>query len=211
MSLRDLQEKFLNGLLRGTTPDDFKPGHHYEVYKNAYLLRLKDSLEEDFPKTLSEVENADDVLKSYIQSHPSSSWTLAEYAQHFPEFIKSRFAHTLYVTAAREWAEWVAYNIGQHSDASMTPPAEHVALHLNPSLQMVEDHESFHVIYYFNHGLREETFPLRWKELLDESLKLRPLDSILPELDADEAEVVTVVEKMSRLGIILGFREGKCS
>lgn len=211
MSLRDLQEKFLKGLTDGSTPDEFKPGHHYKVYKNAYIIRLKDSLEEDFPKTLSEIDHADDVLKAYIQSHPSSSWTLAEYAEHFPAFIKSQFGHDLFVTASREWAEWVAHNIGHHVDASVTPPVEHAALHLNPSLQLIEDGEWFHVIYYFNQGLREETFELKWKKLLDESMKLRSLDDILPELQVEETEVVTVVEKMSRLGIILGFREGKCS
>lgn len=208
MSLRDFQERFLKGLLHGETPEDFKAGHHFKVYKNAYVIRLKDSLEEDFPETLAELQDADDVLKSYIHAHPSNSWTLAEYAQHFPEFIKKKYGHALYVTASREWAEWIAHNIGQHEDSSVTPPAERAALHVNPSLQMIEDGEVFHAIYYFNQGLREETFDLKWKKLLDQSMKLRPLDNILPELSVEETEVVAVVEKMSRLGIILGFREG---
>lgn len=210
MKLREMQEKFLQGLTTENIPADFKSGHHFKVYKNAYAIRLKESLEEDFPETLSQIENADDVLNSYIKAHPSSSWTLAEFAQHFPEFIRGQFGHELFISASKEWLEWVAFSIGSSTEATVTPPTENVAIHLNPSLQMLEDQDTLFLIYYWNKELQEERIHSKWKPLIEDSLKLKSLDSILAGLNLEESEVVSMVEKLSRLGIILGFREGTC-
>lgn len=208
-SLRQFQERFLKSLLNEDTPTDFKPGHHFKVYQNAYWSRLEESLEEDFPETLAMLTKPDEVIRSYIREYPSSSWTLSELALNFPEFIKKKFTWEHYISASREWAQWLAFNIGCEVDSTLAPPLEKVALHLNPSLQIIQDNEVIHLIYYWNYALHEEVFPTKWKQFLIDSQNLCPLDYILQELKLEETEVISTIETMSRLGIILGFCEGK--
>lgn len=59
------------------------------IYRGMFPIRMVESLQIDFPGVAYSVgaEAFEELVMSYVQEHPSSSWTLNHLGLHFPAFI----------------------------------------------------------------------------------------------------------------------------
>lgn len=84
-SLHDLQKAFFESLVSNQSSD---VQGHFHVYQNAYRLRLRETIEQDFTQSLKLIspETRDQLFKSFFQSTFSESYTLnalgAQWLQH---------------------------------------------------------------------------------------------------------------------------------
>ena len=65
------------------------PAERVGIYHGMYLGRMVEALETDYP-ALHRLLGADgfaDLVRDYVQAHPSRSYTLNRLGDHFPEFI----------------------------------------------------------------------------------------------------------------------------
>jgi hypothetical protein len=91
------------------------------VYHGMYLARMREALESDYPGLVRFLGPAawEDLVRSYVQAHPSRSYTLNVLGRDLPEFVASArvrrpaFCRDL---ARLEWAVTEAF------DAPETPP-----------------------------------------------------------------------------------------
>ncbi|RYZ69428.1 MAG: DUF2063 domain-containing protein, partial [Proteobacteria bacterium] len=63
-----------------------------EVYSDAWFMRIEESLAEDFPKFRETVDDEewDQLVRSYLKAHPSSSYTLARTGDKLPAFLSQK-------------------------------------------------------------------------------------------------------------------------
>lgn len=61
-----------------------------QIYSSAYLARLVECLREEYPAMVHLLgrETFDSFAVAYIQSHPSTSYTLSNLSQSFPSFLR---------------------------------------------------------------------------------------------------------------------------
>jgi Putative DNA-binding domain len=66
-----------------------------EVYANAYYARLLECLRDEFPALLHAIgeEVFDGLAFGYLQSYPSTSYTLANLSSHFVQFLEETRPH----------------------------------------------------------------------------------------------------------------------
>lgn len=203
--LSELQRDFLSGILTESTPDNLGPHSRFGVYSRAYRIRLRDSLEEDFPETLAGIPHFESLLNKYIEEHPSSFWTVGEFAKYFPAFIRRTFPGEpeLAFLAELEWARWVAASIG---DPFISPPVTSnaaIRILVNPSLQIVQS-ESENVLVYFAGGkLREERVSLEDVLFIKESLSGKDIS----DFTLSEDLLIKYFTYWSTAGVIIGFKE----
>jgi len=81
-----------------------KPKKRFAVYQNAYEIRLTESLKEDFPECQKQLgeERFSNLLRHYVQTNPSSYWSLAQLSEDFYQHI-SRLHPELRELAHFEW------------------------------------------------------------------------------------------------------------
>lgn len=111
MSLLELQRSFRSALL--DKPSDIRERLAGEreigigVYKNAYRMRLRDSLRETYEKTWAWLGDArfDASVNRYIDTHRPRSWTLADYGEGFDEILAAEFADAQEAVELA-WLEW---------------------------------------------------------------------------------------------------------
>jgi hypothetical protein len=93
MTLLELQRDFRSHILRGDTaiehavPAGSRRG--LRVYHHAYRATLVDCLRDTYEKTAAWLgdETFDEAAGAYVEWHPPSSWTLADYGRRFPEAL----------------------------------------------------------------------------------------------------------------------------
>jgi hypothetical protein len=92
------------------------PAERLAIYHGMYLLRMEEALASDYPalKHFLGDEAFFDLVRDYVQVHPSKSFSLNPLGQHFPGFVKSTtglkrpdFCHEL---ARLEWAVAQAFD-----------------------------------------------------------------------------------------------------
>jgi hypothetical protein len=97
------------------------PAERLAIYHGMYLIRMEEALASDYPalKHFLGDEGFFDLVRDYVQVHPSRSFSLNPLGQHFPEFVKTApglkrpdFCHEL---ARLEWA------VAQAFDGPETP------------------------------------------------------------------------------------------
>jgi hypothetical protein len=94
------------------------------VYRNAYRIRLVESMEEDFPEVLqilgqSEFEK---LTFAYLDRYPSRYWTLARVGENFARFIRSStWVEQFPYLADLAKFEWLHIEC---SRALLSPPAD---------------------------------------------------------------------------------------
>lgn len=96
-----------------------------KIYQEAYHIRLKESLMEDFTRVEEKVghEEFKKIIHEFISSHPSVYITLAEYSQNFPFFLKN-ISGELYELAQIDWIEIMAYYTQEISKEKLLTPTE---------------------------------------------------------------------------------------
>lgn len=98
------RDKFDLDLIRGQS--DTQKAKRLAIYQTGYRIRLVNSLLEDFSDLKSEI--SEDRLKKYIleyiQQYPSTTWTIAEVGQTFPDFLAEK-SNQLSLLAKIAWAK----------------------------------------------------------------------------------------------------------
>ncbi len=88
--------------------DDSERKTRIRVYSDAYFLRLRDILREDFPRVAALLgpEQFDEVVKGYIQVFPSRWWSVRHLGGFLAEFLRHRkdSPECLADLAELEWA-----------------------------------------------------------------------------------------------------------
>ncbi len=112
LALADLQQRFkdvvknkIDGLDEVLTPrDEYKTRLH--IYQYAFSARLQESLDEDFEQVRAQLGEKlfSELTEKYISVQPSLSWTVAEFSEAFPGFLKTHVAEKyIYDLAEFEW------------------------------------------------------------------------------------------------------------
>ncbi len=92
------------------------PAERVAIYHGMYLLRMEEALGTDYPalKHFLGDEGFFDLVRDYVQVHPSRNYSLNPLGRHLPEFVKSAtglkrpdFCHEL---ARLEWAVALAFD-----------------------------------------------------------------------------------------------------
>lgn len=67
------------------------PAERVEVYQRMYLLRMEEALETDYPalQHFLGAERFRDLVRDYVQSFPSRSYSLNRLGDHLPEFVRT--------------------------------------------------------------------------------------------------------------------------
>ncbi len=82
--------------LRGTSVDQvilpsraLGPAARVAIYQGMYLLRMEEALQSDYPalKHLLGAERFSALVRDYVESHPSVSYTLNRLGDRLPEFV----------------------------------------------------------------------------------------------------------------------------
>jgi hypothetical protein len=83
------------------------------VYQEAYEVRLKESLRDDFGRVRAQLsfEQFEGLISSFISAHPSTSRNLAEYSEGFVDFVRKN-ASSLFLEALKDWMEIASENAG---------------------------------------------------------------------------------------------------
>jgi hypothetical protein len=201
--LLELQKEFLAGLETGSEPQSLRAGSRFHVYSRAYKIRLKESIEEDFPETLSQMPEKEKVLDKFIRSHRSSFWTLAEYSKKFPEFCSQFYPRDskLIYTAKLEYAKCLASSIG---DPDVPPPMSiegEIVVVLNPSIQVVSEGDRHALVYFAKGDLVEEVVKKEEVIILNSFLAKVPVS----KLDHPESQILSFVTRATSTGLIIGF------
>lgn len=89
---------------------NFTKAKRLAVYQNGYIIRMSESLKEDFPKTLKHIKKEKDFIYEYLKKYPSKYKSLASVSEHFPKFIKEKIKDKKYLSdlAELEWLECLA-------------------------------------------------------------------------------------------------------
>jgi hypothetical protein len=205
VSLSELQREFLSSLSTGKDPSTLDPFSRFSVYSRAYELRIKESLEEDFPETLSNIKNKSAFIDDYMIQYPSSFWTLGEYGKFFPTFVSKSFPddHELGFLASLEWARWVAHSIGAPEIPYAANTEREITIVINPSLQIVQGHERNVFVFFAGDELRETDVSTEDVRLVEESLA----GVLVSHLNISEDGLIKFVTKWSSQGVIIGFKE----
>lgn len=202
-TLSELQHEFLNAIQNDKTPEGIHVGSRFRVYSEAYRIRLIESLEEDFPETLSYIHESEKFLEAYIEKYPSTFWTLGEFGVNFPIFVESIHPH-LAIQARREWARWVARSVGEPIILPPVSTENEIAIAINPSLQIING-ENVEAIYYFKNEIKEIIINLEEEMILKKCLSGKGVS----ELGVSEDILLPLVTRLTAMGIIVGFKEVK--
>ncbi|MGZ3749492.1 MAG: HvfC/BufC family peptide modification chaperone [Pseudobdellovibrionaceae bacterium] len=120
-NLFELQLELQNAIKNKNLPQNLKEALYekppisislrVQIYQEAYTLRLKESLRDDFPRVEEALDGKnlggkdfENLVLEFIQLHPSKFKNLAEYSGDFPEFLKTK-SHLLYELAIKDWLE----------------------------------------------------------------------------------------------------------
>ena len=104
--LSSQQETMQTAILTGTetSPDwirdkpNFPPDKQLQVYINAYRWRLEDNVAEDFAvlKHYLGTDTCDEMIRSYVETTPSTTQDAAYYPAGFPAFLSTTLPHDIF-------------------------------------------------------------------------------------------------------------------
>lgn len=127
------------------------PEKRINVYKNAYLIRAHECLEDDFEFVQFHLgkSNFKNAAIDYALSGPSHSHTLSEFGEHFASFL-NKTSHTkelpfLSDLAHLEWLYVLSYNnselTGEYKKSSINTNLSQMMIH--PSVSIFKSHWDF--------------------------------------------------------------------
>jgi hypothetical protein len=161
IALTDLQQAFQSAILDlQKTPPDFivntggiSCGQRFNVYTEAYRLRLLEALSADYP-ALKDYLGDDDfnsLGRAYINALPSDHYSIRWFGRHLPLFLKESALYNqqpgLTALATFEWALSIAFDAADcvstdhHQLAAIEPSLwPLLRLHFHPSLRRINLH-----------------------------------------------------------------------
>jgi hypothetical protein len=77
-----------------------------KIYQNAYLIRLSESVKDDFSRVEEQIgkEAFVEMIDEFIRKYPSTTQNLAQYSEAFPDFIKINKPE-VFEAAQKDWME----------------------------------------------------------------------------------------------------------
>lgn len=99
------------------------PRDRLHVYRHAYVARLIECLEDDYPAVFHALgrERAEELCREYIEAHPSRSFSLNVFGQSMPAFLRTKGEAFASELAALEWS--VVEAIHAAESVKMAPDA----------------------------------------------------------------------------------------
>lgn len=95
--------------------DNFSKINRLQVYSNAYILRLRDVLAKDFPRTVELIGNErfEPLVEQFLSFYPSADFNIGEVGRHWPMFLDQhetlKSMPYLSALASVEWAVGTTY------------------------------------------------------------------------------------------------------
>lgn len=150
------------GFAKGSADDlilpssTLSPTERIQIYRGMYLLRMQEALEIDYPTLVFYLgqENFCLLVKAYVESYPSQSYTLDHLGRHFAQFLAEHDwkgeGRALSDLARLEWSLCtvaVAHDSPSLSmaDLASVPPEEFMSLRFEP-IKALELHTFGHEI-----------------------------------------------------------------
>ncbi|MGB0671946.1 MAG: putative DNA-binding domain-containing protein, partial [Rhodospirillales bacterium] len=211
--LTDLQHR-LQGFLLGERPASTTgagPKRGLEVYANAYVARLQEALEADFPKTAAFLgeDRFYDLSRAYVKDHPSRHPSIRWVGRSLPDYLAVHEGAAA-ALARFEWALGEAFDAAdaeplKEDRLAEVPPKSWagVVFRLQPSLRLAATTPSaldFWRTDARDRGEEDAVTCLVWRSTFDGEVKFR-------SLDADAAWMVTALRDGVDFG---GLCEGLC-
>ncbi|MBX3227551.1 MAG: putative DNA-binding domain-containing protein [Labilithrix sp.] len=115
-SLRETEEWLVRAIVaREEAPDvearvtasaKQSPRDRLHVYRYAYVARLLECLEDDYPAVFFALgqERAEETCRAYVEAHPSTAFSLNVFGRHMSAFLKTRGEAFAADLAALEWS-----------------------------------------------------------------------------------------------------------
>lgn len=114
------------------TPEYIKQGYGLDpesrlwIYRGMFPMRMVESMQLDYPGVAYALgeETFEEFVLSYVEEHPSSSWTLNHLGLHFPTFIaKSNFRYRTFLHDLATLELNLAQVFDEPEVAALTPEA----------------------------------------------------------------------------------------
>jgi hypothetical protein len=152
---RDSIAPALVRLVRGADDSDRKT--RIRVYSDAYYLRLRDVLREDFPKVTALLgDRFDEVVAGYLETFPSEQPSVRHLGRALAEFLQSRedIPKCLADLAELEWARVEVFDAPDAECATIDelasiPPSTWPSLHFStiPAIQTLRAQYPVHQLW----------------------------------------------------------------
>jgi hypothetical protein len=117
------------------------------VYANAYRARLVEALAADYPALQGNVSQDEftELCHAYIRAYPSTCYSLRDFGQHLPEFLRQGYPEHLSELARFEWALTTSFDAEDAEVASVQAATElsaaawpSVRIRVHPSVSQLE-------------------------------------------------------------------------
>ena len=181
------------------------------IYQDAYRIRMLESLRDDFSRVEEQLDSAefDRLAQAYIFEFPSRYASLAEFSQHFPEFLK-KTSNELFELASIDWIEILSTqargikreNILSVIDIQSGAPCQLV---LNPTLFFFKGTGALTISYrrsdeVFVKVISPSEFVIL--ELLTQSMSVDKFSIVLGDLEKDITQVQSLISSFIQNEII---------
>ena len=211
MDLKQLQQNFKqhifdqdSNIARHIVSDALSGDFRLGIYANAYVSRLIEALESDYPvlRAMTGETAFYDLCRVYIQQHPSTYTSLRWFGKDLPEFLKNTDELFPAEMAGFEWALVDAFNAADQSNVTEGDMAQ-VAPEKWPELRF-EFHPSVRIVQFQWNILpiwqaHKENRVLPAPEKLPESetclLWRQELKTQFRTLESDEAAVLSAAQQ----------------
>lgn len=215
VDLKELQQNFKHHLFNQESPivehivsDELSSEFRLSIYANAYVSRLLETLENDYPvlQTLLGDDPFYELGEVYIRQYPSTYTSLRWFGQHLADFLQEAAPYHktpwLAEMAKFEWALVDAFNasdqqsINEH-DIAQVPPDQW------PNLSFIFHPSVFSVIYQWNilpiwqAHKAGEPLPKPTRLLNSETCLVwrQNLKTLFRTLEADEAQIFSAAQQ----------------
>jgi len=154
MDLKQLQQNFKqhifdqdSNIVRHIVSDALSGDFRLGIYANAYVSRLTEALESDYPVLRAMIGEMAfyDLCRAYIQQHPSIYTSLRWFGKDLPGFLKSSDELFPVEMAGFEWALVDAFNAADQSsvtegDMAQVPPEKwpELKFEFHPSVRSIQ-------------------------------------------------------------------------
>lgn len=148
MNLRSLQQAFAEAIRSeqpnahelGFTQSEDGPEARLEIYRFAFVNRLKESIEEDFPMTrkLLGKKIFFELVSELIRTTPCPFYSMVEYSGFLPGFLREKNLHQAAVLADLEYEKVkVLFELAPDPLEGQTRDWEQIVLIVNPTLRKI--------------------------------------------------------------------------
>jgi hypothetical protein len=215
MELKDLQKNFKRHLFNQESPiaqhivsDTLSSAVRLGIYANAYVSRLLEVLENDYPvlHTLLGDEAFYELGQAYIQRYPSTYASLRWFGQHFPLLAQKRSPYSknpwIAEMAEFEWALVDAFNASDEppiteNDVAQVPPDQwpEICFVFHPSVRSVTYHWNILPVWQAHKAAKPLPAPEKLPQPETCLVWRQNLKTLFRTLEVDEAQMFVAAQQ----------------